>query len=94
MQDSAQQTPVVDPTATTIPAMPAADVTMTPVPAVDTTTAVVTETPAMTTEAVVTETPAQVGPAAVDMSQLKVELPEVPATATPVATETPVTPTV
>ena len=86
MQDTAQQTPAVDPMATTT--------TSQTMPAVDTNTTVVTETPAMATEAVVTETPAQVGPAAVDMSELKVELPEVPAPATPVATETPVTPTV
>jgi hypothetical protein len=95
MQDNqvAQPTtdqPVAQPAA---PTMPAADVTMTPVPAVDVNTTV-TETPAMATEAVVTETPAQVGPAPVDMSDVKVELPEVPAQVTSVATETPVTPTV
>ena len=105
MQDNTQQTPVVDPmaaaTTTTTPAadvtmtpMPAADVTTTSMPAVDANTTVVTETPApMATEPTVMDA-TQVGPAPVEVPEIKVELPEVPAPATPVATETPVTPTV
>jgi hypothetical protein len=97
MQDSTQQTPAVDPMATA---------TTTPAPVVNDVTTQVSSTPAdmaqqtvvtETSTATVTETPAQpaVGPAPVEVpAEVKVELPEVPAPATPVATETPVTPTV
>lgn len=93
MQDNTIAQPATDQSVAqpTAPTMPAADVTMTPVPAVDVNTAVVTETPAPEMGAV-TETPAPVaGPAPVEVP---VELPNVSAPATPVATETPVTPTV
>lgn len=101
MQDTAQQTPAVDPmaTATTTPAPVVNDVT-TAVPSMPADIAqqtVVTETPTVTAPATVTETPVQevVGPAPVEVpAEVKVDLPEVPAPATPVATETPVTPTV